>query len=329
MINRRAFLAAAAGLIGWDADAPARSRSRQGAPAGFDAFLAGVRSKALELGINAATLDAALTFDQPNPHVLALDQHQPEFVLTWAQYHRRVLTEAKVEQARSVYRERIALLDGISRRYPVDPRIVVSIWGVESMFGTRSGSFGVVDALATLAYDGRRRGFFFSELLGALRILQHGDVEPARMLGSYAGAMGQPQFMPTSFLRYAVDYDGDGRRDIWSTEADVLASIANYLLRNGWVAGAPWGQPIRIPSGFDTARTGRGIRRPLDAWMRLGVRRQDGTAFSQGNVIGTVLIPDGPEGDAFMVYANFDVIRRYNPSDFYSLAVGLLGAATA
>ena len=182
----------------------------------------------------------------------------------------------------------------------------------------------MIEALATLAWEGRRAGFFRSQLIAALKILDHGDVAASRMLGSYAGAMGQPQFMPDSYLRYAVDFDGTGRRDIWDNTADVLGSIANYLQSSGWRDGEPWGQPISVPANF-SAETGRDARRSLGDWQAIGVRREDGTGFSRTNPMGAVLLPDGPGGGAFMVYANFAAIRRYNPSDFYALAVGLLG----
>jgi membrane-bound lytic murein transglycosylase B len=200
----------------------------------------------------------------------------------------------------------------------------MGIWGLESNYGGFTGGFNVVEALATLAWDGRRASFFRPELLTALKILDHHDIGPGQMTSSYAGAMGQPQFMPSAYVHYAVDFDGDGRRDIWNSRADSLGSIANYLLQVGWRPNEPWGQPILLPSGFD-APTGREQRRSLGQWMQLGVRRIDRTAFTRSDVTGAVLLPDGPGGDAFMVYANFAAIRRYNPSDFYALAVGLLG----
>ena len=285
--------------------------------------------QATRLGISGAVLDVALALERPNARVLELDRHQPEFTLTWSQYRQRVLTDSKIQAARTAYQSRLSLLTGIWRRYRVDPRVVVGIWGLESNYGRRTGSFEVVDALATLAFNGRRAAFFRTELIDALQILQRRDVEAGRMLGSYAGAMGQPQFMPSSYVRYAVDYDGDGRRDIWSSEADVLGSISNYLSRNGWVGGAPWGQQVTLARNAAVAGSGRQGGRSLGEWMRLGVRRTDGAAFSRSDIPGVLLLPDGAGGDAFMVYDNFNVIRRYNPSDFYSLAVGLLGSAAA
>lgn len=339
MIQRRNLLVAAASVsVLPPAGAMARPHYAPRLPSrksrSYPAFLAGVGAQAAQLGISRSILDVALALDRPNRQVLELDRHQPEFTLTWSQYRQRVLTGRKVQAARAAYQVRLDLLTRIWQRYRVDPRVAIGIWGLESNYGTRIGSFGVIDSLATLAFDGRRAAFFHAELMNGLRILQQRDIEPGRMLGSYAGAMGQPQFMPSSYLRYAVDYDGDGRRDIWSSEADVLASISNYLARNGWIAGAPWGQPVSIPSGFSihetgSSKSGRQASRSLDAWMQAGVRRHDGAPFSRGDVPGALLLPDGPTGDAFMVYSNFDVIRRYNPSDFYSLAVGLLGSATA
>ena len=295
----------------------------------YSSFLRTIAEQARNQGVSQSILDVALALDQPNMKVLELDRHQPEFQLSWNAYRRLVLTEQKVQAARAAYRRRLDLLIETWKRYRVDPRIVIGIWGLESNYGSRSGSFGVIDALATLTFDGRRRSFFRLQLMDALRILQQGDVVPARMLGSYAGAMGQPQFMPTSYLRYAVDGDGDGRRDIWSSEADVFASISNYLSKNGWTTGVPWGQPVAIPAGFDATAVARNPVRSLGSWMRIGVRRLDGHSFSRSDVLARLLLPDGTRGDAFVAYDNFEVLRRYNPSDFYALAVGLLGSATS
>jgi membrane-bound lytic murein transglycosylase B len=294
---------------------------------GFPAFLNGLRAEAFAAGIGAATVRAALGDLRPNPKVLELDRHQPEFNLTWSQFRAKVLPDTRLQAAHEAVRREAHLLTPVSEQYGVDRRIVVAIWGLESAFGAITGKYGVVEALATLAYDGRRASYFRTEVLNALRILDHGDVSTAGMLGSWAGAMGQPQFMPSSYLRYAVDWDGDGRRDIWTNHGDVFASIANYLAKNGWRAGQPWGQPVRVPPGLAGAGTGRDHMRPLSAWMAEGVRRSDGTRFSRGDVPGAVVLPDGAGGEAFMVYANFNAIRRYNASDYYCLAVGLLANA--
>jgi len=301
-----------------------------GAAGGFASFIAGVRTEALREGISPSVLRQALSGIVLNAKVLQLDRNQPEFTLTWAQYRARVLPEARLASARAAYARQASLLAEVTARYPADPRIVVGIWGLESGFGTKTGNFGVVEALATLSYDNARRaGYFRAELLKALKILDHGDITPAGMTGSWAGAMGQPQFMPSSYLAYAVDFEGNGRRDIWKSVPDVFASVANYLVRSGWRAGEPWGQAIRIPPNFDAALAGRLRMRTLGEWMENGVRRSDGSKFSRNDVPGDVLLPDGPGGDAFMVYENFNVIRRYNPSDYYALAVGLLGNGCA
>ncbi|MGH7210704.1 MAG: lytic murein transglycosylase, partial [Acetobacteraceae bacterium] len=258
--------------------------------------------------------------------VLDLNRHQREFTLTWAQYRARVLNPGKLAGGASAFAANRSLLVAVDRRFRVTPDVVVGIWGIESDYGAITGNFNVVQSLATLGWDSGRPSFFRSELVSALRILDHGDVGFAGMTGSYAGAMGQPQFMPDSYLRYAVDFDGSGRRDIWTSVPDVLGSIANYLARNGWRYDEVWGQPVMAPSEINPALAGRERPRSLGEWMRLGVRRADGAPFSEPLVRGALLLPDGAGGEAFMVYPNFDVIRRYNPSDFYALAVGLLGS---
>jgi membrane-bound lytic murein transglycosylase B len=293
----------------------------------FTGFLAGLRAEARRAGIAAVTLDSALAGLAPNQKVLERDRHQPEFTMTWAQYRALLITDKRIEAGRAAVRDNRALLSAVLARFGVGPAVVAGIWGLESSFGTQNGDFHVVDALATLAWDGRRASFFRPELMAALKILDHGDVTPARMTGSYAGAMGQPQFMPTSFLRYAVDFAGDGRRDIWTNRADVLGSIANYLAQSGWRPGETWGQTVTLPAGFDTTAAGRETRRPLADWARQGVRPIAGRWWGTAETNASVLLPDGAGGDVFVVYPNFGAIRRYNPSDYYALVVGLLGDA--
>ncbi|MEJ1976277.1 MAG: lytic murein transglycosylase [Acetobacteraceae bacterium] len=317
-MRRRALLAGLA-TAPWAAAGSARAQDS------FASFVEGVRAEARRAGIREATLSAALNPIRPNQSVIDRDRKQPEFTLTWARY-------PQLHDVRQADRARQSSLRRQSRAVPAGRRPLRrgperhrGIWGLESNFGTDLGTYNVVEALATLAWEGRRASFFRSQLIAALKILDHGDIAPARMLGSYAGAMGQPQFMPDSYLRYAVDFDGTGRRDIWDDLGDVLGSIANYLASCGWRAGEPWGQPIRVPATIDVSQTGRDMRRSLGAWQSLGVRRDDGSPFSRLDPEGAVILPDGPGGEAFMVYHNFTAIRRYNPSDFYALAVGLLG----
>ena len=297
------------------------------APDSFQSFLSGMRAEARRAGISVVTLDRAFAGVQPNQKVLERDRHQPEFTMTWAQYHDLLITDQRIANGRAAFQQNRALFARVQDRFGVDPGVIVGIWGLESSFGTGMGDFHVVEALATLAWEGRRASFFRGELLAALRILEHGDVAPAHMLGSYAGAMGQPQFMPSSYLRYAVDFEGHGRRDIWTSKPDVLGSIANYLAQSGWRDGEPWGQAVTLGSKVDRAAAGRELRRPIGEWTRLGVRAAAGRSLARADTQGALLLPDGPAGDAFLVYANFAAIRRYNPSDFYALAVGLLGDA--
>jgi len=321
MLARRSLLASSAALA--SLGVPARAAES------FASFVAGLRAESRRGGISDYTLQQALGGLQPNAKVLELDRHQPEFTMTWDRYRATRVSDQRIANGRDALRQSRAWVQAASSRFGVDSGVIVGIWGLESNYGGYTGGFGVVEALATLAWEGRRASFFRPELLSALRILDHGDVTAPRMTGSYAGAMGQPQFMPSSYLRYAVDLDGDGRRDIWDSRADVLGSIANYLARSGWRAGEPWGQAVRVPADFDASLTGRENRRSLGEWMRLGVAPGRGGRFPRPDAPAALVMPDGAGGEAFVTFANFAVIRRYNPSDFYALAVGLLGDAVA
>ena len=343
MSHRRALLAlAGASLMPFDARAqtPPRPPHAPAAPHAahptpprrektpFERFLDGVGEDAKKAGVTQTTLAAAFRNLAPNARVLELDGRQPEFTLTWEQYRDRVVPQGRIDRGRQLFRENRVLLDAISTRFGVAPQLPVAIWGMETNYGGNTGGFSVIEALATLAYDGRRKAFFRTELLAALKILHAGHVPLAHMKGSWAGAMGQPQFMPTSFERFAVDFDGDGHRNIWDSRADALASIANYLARNGWRSGEPWIREVLLPQGFDIEQTGREKKRQVQEWLNAGVRSLDGGALPA--LEAAVLLPDAPNGpsnQAFMVFNNFGAIRRYNPSNFYSLGVGLLADA--
>jgi len=318
MLNRRTLLTrvAAASVLA--------SGTAQAAGQSFPDFLADVAAEAQRSGISAETVRRAFATIRPNDKVLELDRRQPEFTLTWEQYRDGRLSTQRIQRGQQVFAENQALLEAVWRRFQVSPRIVVAIWGLETNYGGFTGNFNVVEALATLAWEGRRSAFFRKELLTALRILQEGDVAPEQMRGSYAGAMGNPQFMPSSFERLAVDFDGDGRRDIWSSTADSLASIANYLARSGWRDDERWGREVLLPPGFDTSQAGRSNRRPLREWLHMGVRAADGTVLPPLEMETSILLPGEAGGQAFAVYKNFHVIRRYNPSDYYALVIGLL-----
>ena len=329
MLDRRSLLAAAPALLAGPAFAQApQAPSRISTPeeaASFARYIAGVKEDARKKGISPEVLDRAFAGVHIAWRVIELDRNQPEVKLTWEQYRTRIVSEQRILRGREQLAKHRDLLLRVQDRFGVPPAIIIGLWGLESDYGRQMGGFNVVEAVATLAWEGRRASFFRGELIAALRILDAGDVTPGRMTGSYAGAMGQPQFMPSSYLRYAVDFEGNGRRDIWTSVPDVLGSIANYLARSGWRAGECWGQPAIVPAGFDEYRAGRDNRLPLSEWTRLGVRPLGGRLAAPPNAQAAVLLPDGTGGEAFLAYGNFAAIRRYNPSDLYAIAIGLLG----
>lgn len=290
---------------------------------GFAGFLDGVRSEARARGLKEATISSALDGLAPIERVVELDRRQPEFTLTFDQYMRRVVSTQRVEKGRARLAEHRGILDRVARAYRVQPRFIVALWGIETDFGRVRGSFPIIAALATLAYDGRRSRYFRKELFNALTIIDQGHISARAMIGSWAGAMGQNQFMPSSFLRYAVDHDGDGRRDIWTNRADVFASTANYLREVGWRDDQTWGRPVRLPSGFDPELLGLKTRKGLAAWQKLGVRRADGTDLPGRNLAASILRP-GEGGPPFAVYDNYRAILKWNRSHLFAVAVGSL-----
>ena len=297
----------------------------------FLPYIEGVKAEAAKAGIRPATLQAAFRgIGQPNARVIELDRRQPEFTLTWEQYRGKVISDARIARGREFYARHRALVTEVCTKYRMHPGPIMGIWGLESHYGQFTGGFNVIEALTTLAWEGRRAAFFRTQLMSALKILDAGDIPAERMLGSYAGAMGQCQFMPDSFLRFAVDHDGNGRRDLWNDTGDIVASIANYLSRSGWTPPLGWGQPISLPQGFDPSLAGRDNRRPVSEWARLGIRpRGQLPGEAQAAVIlAAGAIGQDHRGQSFLAFQpNFQAIRRYNPSDFYALAVGLIGDA--
>lgn len=295
----------------------------------FSSFLYLVRREAAAQGIRGATVDLALSRAQYLPHVVELDRHQPEQVLTFAQYLQKTVSPQRIDNGRRELDDNRGLLGSVWRRYEVEPRFIVALWGMESDFGRITGNYMVVSSLATLAYDGRRGPYFRGELISALRILDQGNVGVGAMTGSWAGAMGQCQFMPSTFLRYAVDFDGDGRRDIWGDRPDVLGSIANFLAHLGWRNGESWGRRVLLPAGFDTRSTGLGVRRPTAEWSRMGVRDIDARPLAARMTEASLVMPDGAGGPALLVYDNFRTIMRWNKSTYFAAAVGYLADAMA
>jgi lytic murein transglycosylase len=291
---------------------------------GFDAWVASFRGRARAQGITDSTLDVAFRGAGYLPGVVERDRNQTEFTRTLEDYLAIAASDERVSKGQAALRRHASALSAIEAQYGVEPQVVTAVWGLESFYGERRGSVPVVSAIATLAYDGRRGAFFEKQLIAALRILQNGDVTPARMTGSWAGAMGHTQFIPTSYLAYAVDFGGDGRRDIWSDDpTDALASTAAYLSRSGWTKGQPWGVEVKLPQGFSTAQTGRGTTRSPAQWAAQGVRDMNGRSVPNHGA-ASILIPSGASGPAFMVFRNFTVITRYNNAESYVIGVGHL-----
>lgn len=300
-------------------------RDEAAAPAvAFDTWLAAMRAEAKDKGISEATLVAALDGIEPIPRVIELDRDQPEFTLTFQDYLQRVAPDARVAKGQRKLEENREVLEAVSQEYGVPPEQIVALWGIETDFGRVSGGFNVVPALATLAHDGRRSAYFRGELLQALRIIDGGHITAEAMMGSWAGAMGQCQFMPSSFVNAAVDRDGDGRKDIWDTPADVFASAANLLRRNGWRRGEAWGLHVRLPAVFDLGDEGLDTRRKLSLWQELGIRRPDGSDLPDEDIVASLIMPDGPDGPVFLVYDNYRAIMRWNRSHYFALTAGYL-----
>jgi membrane-bound lytic murein transglycosylase B len=300
----------------------------------FDVWLAEVRAEAGARGIRAEILDAALSGIQPVPQVLERDQTQAEFTLDLEAYLKRRLTRGTLRTAQRMYARHRTLLGRVSKQYGVNPQILVSVWGLESNFGRFAGVRPTIPTLATLAYDPRRSALFRAELLNALEILNRGDIELPRLRGSWAGALGQPQFLPSSYLQYAQDFDGDGRRDIWTSMPDVFASIAYYLQQHGWAEGLRWGREVRIaPAARDAAlelpRRETGCRaarlmtepRPLREWAPLGFRLSSGRPLPSSDVPASLVVAGTR---SFLVYANYEALLGYNCAHSYALSVALL-----
>ncbi|MEM1272419.1 MAG: lytic murein transglycosylase [Pseudomonadota bacterium] len=294
------------------------------ADTGFAAWIDSFRRRARNAGISDAVFDQAFRGISLNQTVLERDRNQSEFSRALWDYLDSAVSDSRVRNGRDALADNRRALEAIERAYQVEAEIVAAVWGLESAYGAVRGDINIIEAMATLAYDGRRRQFFEAQLIAALRILQSGDVGPRSMTGSWAGAMGHTQFMPTSYLDYAVDANGDGRRDIWADNPiDALASTANYLARFGWTYGQPWGMEVTLPRGFDFSQTGERVKRPVSYWNAAGVRLSNGQAVPDHGR-ASILLPAGAAGVALVIFDNFHVIERYNPADAYVIAVGHL-----
>jgi lytic murein transglycosylase len=304
-----------------ETEAPMPVSDRQGP---FEAWLAEFRGRAHGQGISQAVLDRALRGLRYDAGVVTRDRNQAEFTRTLWDYLDTAVSDTRIANGRAALREHGAVLDRIEARYGVEKEVVAAIWGLESAYGAFRGETDVIEAMATLAFDGRRGAFFEAQLVAALKILQAGDTTPERMTGSWAGAMGHTQFMPTSYLEHAQDFTGDGRRDIWGADpSDALASAAAYLAHHGWEKGQPWGVEVRVPQGFDYRLADREITKMPSDWAALGVVDMEGRAVPDHGR-ASVLLPAGSQGAAFLIFDNFEVIERYNTADAYVIAVGHL-----
>ena len=319
-LSRRETIAALAGAV----SLPFLPRRARADVAAFQAWLADFKVDAMTDGITPATLDAGLfNVFGPIERGIELDRSQPESRLTLDEYLAKVISTDRIARGQANLSANRAVLDEIGARFGVQPRFIVALWGIETDYGRVTGNYSVIGSLATLAYDGRRAEFFRSELLHALHIVQEGHIDAYNMIGSWAGAMGQTQFMPSSFRAYAIDYNGDGRRDIWATLPDVFASIASYLSSFGWRADQTWGREVVVPAGMDPNLATLDIEKTLPEWQALGVRQLGGTPLPDRPLMASLLYPgEGPR--SFLFYPNFKTILKWNYSSYFGCAVGYL-----
>lgn len=289
----------------------------------FAAFVQATESDARSRGVSASTLNRALVGLTPNDKVITLDRRQASGKASFRRYRDRIANRQRIDTGRARYRQHQQLLESVGQRFGVSPRVIVALWGIESSFGSYTGDFHIVRSLATLSWDGRRRELFYGELIGALEILDRTPLEPERLTGSWAGAMGQAQFLPTTYLNHAVDADSSGWSDIWNTQSDVFSSMANYLRSIGWNPDYRWGREVRLPAGGNLP-SGLDFAQPLAAWRDSGVRRADGGELPVAPIDASLIITDDGAGPSFLVYDNFRVLRTWNRSTNFALTVGLL-----
>lgn len=290
----------------------------------FVTWVEAYKQEAAGKGIPQSLLDEAFRELAPNERVIELDRKQPEGTMTFAQYKTRVISKARIEEGRRKLAQHRALLNKVAAEYGVQPRFIVALWGIETNYGSNTGGFDVVEALATLAYDGRRGEFFRKELTNALTIVQQGHIRLEDMRGSWAGAMGQCQFMPSSFLHFARDGNGDGKKDIWNNLEDVFASIANYLAESGWDDTRTWGRQVSLPAGFDRSHADIKSTKKLAEWARLGVRAAHGGPLPNVDMEASLVFPDDAGDEAYLAYGNYKTVMKWNRSLYFATAVGIL-----
>lgn len=291
----------------------------------YNAYIEQLKNEAREQGIGQSAIDRAFENVRFYERAVSADRNQPERVLTLDTYLPRAVPDWKVAQGIEKFNEHRELLERVGAEFGVQPRFIVALWGVETNFGGYTGNYHVVSALATMAFEGRREEFFKRQLMQALEIIDAGHIEPEQMRGSWAGAMGQTQFMPSSFLSYAIDFDDDGKIDIWNSFPDVFASAANYLSNVGWKDDVTWGRQVQIPDDFDTELAGLSTKKGLAEWQALGVRRYDGSDLpTRDDITASLVIPDDTDGRIYLAYSNWDSLMRWNRSNYFVAAVGYL-----
>lgn len=317
-------------LLGWLFLLLLPSSLAQEIPQGFATWLELLREDARSAGISEKTLDAALAdLKAPEPRVIELDQKQPEKTTSLEDYVAARVSQERIAEGRLMLKRYPTWLGRVERKYKVQRRFIVALWGIESSYGRHTGKHPVIPALVTLAYDTRRGDYFRKELIEALKILDDGHVSLSRMKGSWAGAMGPFQFMPSSYRHYAVDADGDGRIDIWGSVPDALGSAANYLAKAGWKNDQTWGRPVKLTQKIASSQTGLDTRLPLSRWQALGVRRSNGRALPRRDLQASLLVADDPAASSYLVYSNFRALRRWNRSNAFAVAVGTLAESYA
>uniref|UniRef100_Q31IC9 Lytic murein transglycosylase n=1 Tax=Hydrogenovibrio crunogenus (strain DSM 25203 / XCL-2) TaxID=317025 RepID=Q31IC9_HYDCU len=290
----------------------------------FQTWLVEFKKSAYEQGISKTTLKKAFKDVHLNQRVLELDRRQPEFTRTFWQYFNRAVTDWRIQTGQELYEKYRPQLREVTRKYGVPGRFLIAFWGMETNFGGYTGNTPIIESLATLSYDPRRSEFFQKELMAALKIIQEGNIKPEQMKGSWAGAMGQCQFMPSNYLKYAVDADDSGKRDLWNSLDDVFHSMGNFLNTLGWQKQENWGREVTLPEGFDLALADGKTERPLQEWKDMGLTLADGRELPVEDMKAKLLLPYDYRGPVFLVFHNFDVIKRWNRSDSYALAVGHL-----
>lgn len=290
----------------------------------FETCKAQLATTAVEKGVAKAVVDRVFADIHYQPKVIELDRSQPEFVQTFPGYYSKRVNSWRINKGQEMYQKHRDFLHALSSKYGVPAHYLLAFWGLETNFGGYKGTMNVLDSLTTLACDQRRSHFFTSELITAIQLLERESLEQKRMVGSWAGAMGHTQFMPSAYMHYAIDGDGDGQINLWDSEQDALASAANFLSKLGWQPGYRWGREITLPANFDYRQAGYSNKRPIQDWSKAGIKKADGTPLGNSEELGYIVVPAGHTGPAFIAYPNFRIIMRWNNSEFYAIAVGKL-----